>query len=368
MADPNSRPGTVRLAPTPGVNSDDSASQALTEALGSSFLLVRFCMLLLLAAFVFSCVFTVNPNEVAVVLRFGKPRGTGSEVLLKQGLHWALPYPIDEIVRIRTGESKSIRSSVAWYAISPEEEAAGALPAATATLRPGVDGHTLTSDGNILHVRATMKYRIADPVAYSFAFRDATNILGNFLNNAVYHASARFTADAALYKDRTAFTDAIRGRLSQLIERANLGVTLEPLDVEVSAPLYVKDAFNDVIKAEQARSQKILESQGYSDETVRKAIGEAKSLVDTGLVSSNSLVQTIAAETKFFRDQLASYDRNPALFRERYRITTLGEVLTNASDKFFLPERADGQRRELRINLNREPASTARKDNNPPGR
>jgi hypothetical protein len=134
MADPNSRPGTVRVAPTPGVNSDDSASQALTEALGSSFLLVRFCMLLLLAAFVFSCVFTVNPNEVAVVLRFGKPRGTGSEVLLKQGLHWALPYPIDEIVRIRTGESKSIRSSVAWYAISPEEEAAGALPAATATL------------------------------------------------------------------------------------------------------------------------------------------------------------------------------------------------------------------------------------------
>ena len=79
-------------------------------------------------------------------------------------------------------------------------------------------------------------------------------------------------------------------------------------------------------------------------------------------------MQTIAAETKFFRDQLASYDRNPGLFRERYRITTVSEVLTNAPDKFFLPERADGQRRELRINLNREPVSTARKDPNAPAR
>jgi len=368
MADPNPRPGSIRLAPTPGVNPDDASSQALTEALGSSFLLVRFCMVLLLAAFVFSCVFTVNPNEVAVVLRFGKPQGTGSEAILKQGLHWALPPPIDEIVRVRIGESKTLRSSVAWYAISPEEEAAGTLPAATGTLRPGVDGHTLTSDGNILHVRATMKYRIADPIAYAFNFRDATNIQANLLNNSVYHASARFTADAALYKDRTAFTDAIRGRLSQLIERTSLGVTLEPLDVEVSAPLYVKDAFNDVLKATQDRQRKISEAQGYYDETVRKAVGEAKSIVDTGLVSSNSLVQTVSAESTFFRDQLAAYDRNPVLFRERNRIAAVTDILTNAPDKFFLPERADGQRRELRINLNREPASPPRKDKDPSGR
>ncbi|NDD65231.1 MAG: hypothetical protein EBZ36_14835, partial [Acidobacteria bacterium] len=84
---------------------DDASSQALSEALGSSLLIVRLLAVVLAAAFVFSCVFTVNPNEVAVVLRFGKPVGEGSEQILKQGLHWALPYPIDEIVRIPIGES-----------------------------------------------------------------------------------------------------------------------------------------------------------------------------------------------------------------------------------------------------------------------
>lgn len=361
MADPKPASGNLKLTPTPVTSLDDASSQALNEALGSSFFVVRLLMVALLALFVISCVFTVEPNQVAVVLRFGKPVGTGPDMLLKQGLHWALPAPIDEIVRIPVGESKSVRAKNAWYAISPEEEAAGSLPSANPTLRPGVDGHTITSDGNILHVRATMKYRISDPVAYTFQFHDVTNTLVNFLNNAIYHASARFTADAALYRDRTAFTDAIRGRLLSLVERANLGIALDPLDVEVSAPLYVRDAFDEVIKAEQDRSKKISEAKGFSDETVRKAEGEAAAIRSTGMVVSNSLVQAVGAEAKFFLDQLPIYDRNPALFRERKRIEAVTQVLTNAPDKFFLPARADGQARELRLQLNREPLSPVTK-------
>ncbi|HTH46917.1 MAG TPA: protease modulator HflK [Candidatus Limnocylindria bacterium] len=361
MADPKPNSGNLKLTPAPVTSLDDASSQALNEALGSSFLVVRLLMFGLLAAFVISCIVTVKPNEVAVVLRFGKPVGTGPDMQLKPGLHWALPAPIDEVVSIPVGESKSVRAKNAWFAISPEEEAAGVLPAGGSTLRPGVDGHTLTSDGNILHVRATMKYRISDPVAYTFQFHDVTNTLVNFLNNAIYHASARFTADAALYKERTAFTDAIRERLATLVERANLGIALEPLDVEVSAPLYVRDAFDEVIKAEQDRSKKISEARGFFDETVRKAEGEASAIRSSGLVVSNSLVQAVGAEAKFFLDALPIYDRNPALFRERVRVEAVTQVLTNAPDKFFLPARADGHARELRIQLNREPISPVNK-------
>src|SRR2546425_996808 len=79
-------------------NVEDPSAQALSDALRSSFNIVKFLMGLLVAAFIVSGIFTVKPNQVAVVLRFGKPRGTGPEQLLKPGLHWALPYPIDEIV------------------------------------------------------------------------------------------------------------------------------------------------------------------------------------------------------------------------------------------------------------------------------
>lgn len=355
MSDQPKKSGQLRLTPTPVTSSDDASSQALNEALGSSFLLVRVLAAVLIVAFVASCVFTVNPNEVAVVLRFGKPQGTGAEMLKKQGLHWALPYPIDEIVRLRVGETKTIRASQAWYAVTAEEEATGTLPQGNPTISPAVEGHTLTGDGNILHVRATMKYRIADPVTYAFNFSNATNLLANALNNAIYHASARFSAEAALYNDVAAFNDAVRLRMEQWIVGEKLGVSLDSLEVERSAPLYVRSAFDAVQAAAQDRNKKISEAQGYADETVRKAVGEAAAIRSSGMVASNLLVQAVSAEAKFFTDQLVSYNRAPELFRQRLLTAATSEVLTNATDKFFLPERGDGKAREMRILLNREP-------------
>ncbi len=347
-----SAPTSGNLRPTGNpVPSDDASSQALSEALGSSLVIVRILSGILAAAAVFSCVFTVNPNEVAVVLRFGRVVGEGAEAIQRQGLHWALPYPIDEIVRIPIGESQVIRSTRAWYAISPEEEAAGVTPPANPSLAPGVDGHVLTSDGNILHVRASLRYRISNPVAHTFEFSNATNLLRSALDNAIHWAAVRHTADDALYKKRVQFRDAIRLRVADLIERHGLGVSLDTLDVEVAAPLFVKAYFDSVIAAEQERSKKINEAQGEFDRITREASGEAKRTLDTGLALSNALMQAVSADAQFFSQQLPEYRNNPRLLRERLRIAAIGRVLTNATDKFFQPGRVD----ELRLNLSREP-------------
>ena len=366
MADPTAPKKPIRLAPTAATSADDASSQALNEALGSSFLLVRVLVFVLLGAFVFSCVFTVEPNEVAIVLRFGKPRGTGSEVLLKPGLQWALPAPIDEIVRIRTGETKVVRAANSWYAVAPGEEAIGAEPMAQATLAPGVDGYTLTSDGNILHVRAAMKYRIADPLTYAFGFRDVTNLLANALNNAIYQSSARFTADDALYLEPTAFREAISTRIRSWVERFSVGISVDEIVVETRTPQYVKQAFDSVISAQQDRSKKVNEAEGYYNERVRTAEGEAAALRAGGIVSSNALIQAVSAEAKYFQDQLPYFQREPDLLRARLRIEALAQVLTNAPDKFFIPDRADGGSRELRIQMNREPQTPVRRDPNAP--
>ena len=130
----------------------------------------------LVIVFIASGVFTVKPNQVAIILRFGKAVGVGSEQLLKPGLHWAWPYPIDEIVPVQVGEAHTITSTAGWYYQAPEEVAVDAPPQAKGQLQPGVDGYTLTGDGNIIHVRATLTYRITDPISYVFNFANATNL------------------------------------------------------------------------------------------------------------------------------------------------------------------------------------------------
>lgn len=355
MAAPSS--GNLRPTNSP-VPSDDASSQALNEALGSSLLLIRVLAIVLAGAFLFSCVFTVNPNEVAVVLRFGKPVGEGSEQTKRQGLHWAFPYPIDEIVKIQIGESKSIRATAAWYAISPEDEAAGLQPQANAALTPGVDGHVLTADGNILHVRATLRYKIVNPVAYAFQFSNVTNLLRDTLDNSIHWASVRYTADDIIYKERVAFRDSIRQRAIDLIERHQIGISLDTLDVEVAAPIFLKAYFDQVTAAQLFRNSKITEAQGEYDRVTREAEGEAKRARDVGLGMSNQLVQAVSADAQFFQQQLVEYKKNPSLLRERLRIATVGRVLTNAQDKFFQPGRVE----ELRLNLSREPETPRKRE------
>lgn len=362
MADLPKPSGQLRTTSAPVPGTGDASSQALNEALGSSFILVRILGVLLLGAFIFSCVFTVNPNEVAIVLRFGKPVGTGPDQLLQQGLHWAFPYPIDEIIRVRSGEAKTVTATNAWYATNAEMETARRGPDANPSLSPGVDGYTLTSDGNILHVRATMTYRVTNPVAYALEFTDIAGLLGNALNNAIYQTSARFTADAAVYKDVEAFRGAVRTQMAQRIEERKFGVTMESLTVEVAPPGYVKEAFDAVLNAAQEQSKTISEAKGKRDERVLKAVGEASAVRSGALSVSNRLVLAMAAEAQYLRDQLPSYQRAPELLRSRLRIEALGQILGQVPDKFFLPQRSDGEPRELRLQLNREPQAPVRKD------
>ena len=339
----------------PAAPIEDAGTKALAEALASSFKFVKALMIILVAVFLGSGIFTVNPNEAAVVLRFGKAVGTGSEQILSQGLHWAFPYPIDEIVRIPIGESRTINATNCWYRVTPGMEVSGALPMASPTLQPGVDGYALTADGNIIHVRAAAKYRISDPLQFSFNFLDVTNILENALNNAILHAATRYTADAALYRDQPGFRDAVRLRFLQTIESANLGVELEPIEVQSFPPMFVRNAFNEVLEAEQILSQTRNRAEGEAMEVTRKAVGEGHAVISDGTTRSNLLVQTVRADAQFFQDQLYHYQKNQELFKDRMLVETMVNVLTNVSDKWFLPDGGKDGHQELRLMFNREP-------------
>src|SRR3954467_10302379 len=107
-------------APLPEHPQDDAGSTALSEALRSSFFVVKIVMVILVIAFFGSGLFTVTSQQRAIVLRFGKPTGTGPDQLLGPGLHWSWPSPIDEVVKISIGDIKTVQSTTGWYQTTPE--------------------------------------------------------------------------------------------------------------------------------------------------------------------------------------------------------------------------------------------------------
>ena len=343
--------------PPPPSSVDEAGSQALTEALRSSLGLVKWLIAALVVGFLITGRVTVESNQVAVILRFGKPVGEGEARLLKPGWHWKFPAPIEKVEFIPVGQSHSVLSTAGWYATSPELEAAGKEPPARPSLQPGADGYVLTADGNIIHVRAKLNYRIrpANALDYAFNFAQITNVVQNALDNALVYAASKFTADDALYRDTARFREVLLQRVQDQFEKLNLGITLEPSEVKVAAPLAVRPAFEAVLAAAQDRGKRISEARGQAEESLRKAQGEASAIINAGVAASNQVVQAVAADARYFTDQLKQYEKDPAQFQQRLLTETMQRVLTNAQDKFFLPIRADGQPRELRIQLNREP-------------
>jgi modulator of FtsH protease HflK len=343
----------------------DSGSQALAEALQSSFGIVKFAMAALFVVFLLSGFFTVGPQEKAIKLRFGKPVGEGDQALLGSGAHWAWPYPIDEVIKIPISEIQEVKARANWFAQTDLQEAQGEIPPAPpgTPLNPAIDGYALTADGNIVHVKGLLRYRVEDPVRVVFEFASGTNqtyslagisnAVQNVLENALVQTTASFTMDATLF-NKLDFQDAVRSRVEKLIQQQHLGVVVDQCNVESRQPRQLDDAFKRVTDAGQRRSTAITEANTYHDKTLSQAGADAVSRMDVAQTERTLMVDRITADAEGFRKLLPAYQSNPELFTQLRLVETLGRVFTNVQDKMFLPTTPDAKPLELRLLLNRE--------------
>ena len=311
----------------------------------------------LVIVFLFSGFFTVGPQERAIVLQFGKPRGGGDGTLLGPGAHWAFPPPIDEVIKIPVDQVLSVGSSVGWYATTAANEAAGTEPPPGESLNPVRDGYLLTGDGNVVHARATLRYRIAEPgLRYMLDFLSTSNLVRNALNNALLFAAARYRVDDILTRDQAGFRETARNRLVDTVRRLNLGVTELQIDnMQVIPPRQLKEAFARVSESEVIRSKQLNEARSYENQTISKARAEAEARKNAGENERNRLVQFVAAEVERFTNNLPAYRSNPRLFTEQRRSEVLGTIYANSQEKIVaMNSGGSGTNRTLWLQINRE--------------
>ncbi|MGD8501300.1 MAG: SPFH domain-containing protein, partial [Phycisphaerales bacterium] len=130
----------------PAVDELDAAGKSLSEALRISFIILKVIMIVLVVAFLASGFETVDSDEQALVLQFGKIRGEGKKRLLGPGPHWILPYPIEEIVKIKVETQVNLTIDSFWYDLTPEEMLSGQERPVRPDkpLNPLLDGYCIT--------------------------------------------------------------------------------------------------------------------------------------------------------------------------------------------------------------------------------
>ncbi len=355
-----------------------SGMAALVNLLRYSFLMLSASIIILLGWYlIFAGYFTVKPQEVALVLRFGKIVGE-----FREGWHWACPYPISRIVKIPTTK-QTIRTRSFWHKIDAKNFIGNDEGPKGGPLNPGVEGYLLTGDANIIHTEWEFIYEINEPLKYytsllgprnpfqeddiltapetgrNLGSRGARTFLKNLLDNAIVQTTASWNVDAALYKNSSEYNKQVLANLAKKLSIWDCGINMDTIEVNFTAktaPLMVNPAFQGVIEAEQDMSKEIHTAKEYAVKIDDEAEAEKADVISLAKVYSSKIVSQIESEESYFKKILVEYKKSPdtvllALYNE-----AVTEFMVKVKDKYLIPA-GGAKKQEIRIMLNPEPIS-----------
>ncbi|RLP24674.1 FtsH protease activity modulator HflK [Mesorhizobium sp. YM1C-6-2] len=293
----------------------DRLKQALPGGGGASPALFGLIGLALVALWLFQSIYTVQPDELAVELRFGKPKQELSEPGLH--FHW---WPIETVEYANTAE-KLIQVG----------EARGNTSS----------GLMLSGDQNIVDVRFSIAYQVSNPEAYLFNVADPDEMVRQIGESAMREAVGRRPAQDIFRDDRQGIADAVRDIIQTTLDSYGAGLAINAISIEDAAPpREVADAFDEVQRAEQDEDRFVEESNQYSNQQLGQARGEAAQVREEAAAYKNRVVQEAQGEAQRFISVYNEYAKAPDITRERLFIETMEKVLKD-SNKVIVGQ--DGQ-------------------------
>ena len=184
------------------------ASQSSDKSLHLIKSIYCWCLTGVLAFYLMSGLTVVGPGEVAIVLRWGQLRTDNSEPLVFQpGLMFALPKPLDRVIRVPVREERTIEVKLADsnYEIRQEAreqtlEHEGSKEPSVSSIanEPIVSDWALTGDRQALTVHLRAKYRISNPVAFALTNVDAEAVGIRVLRSATTSILSNWSVDEAM--------------------------------------------------------------------------------------------------------------------------------------------------------------------------
>jgi len=397
----------------------DAAGKSLSEALKTSFIILKIIMIVLVIAFLASGFKTVGSDEQALVLRLGKIRGVAEERLLGPGLHWIFPYPVDEIVKIPVAKKVNLAINSFWYFQTKPEMLSGGKGRIRPDdpLKPIQDGYCLTrgekqnepvagsdgSDYNIVHSKWQLTYQIADPerffknvyiediepgeIYFDVITRSIRPILEDIIEDAVVTAMVDYTIDEAI-ESQDRIPKHVKGLMQEKLDQIESGLRVVSVYlIDITWPRQVDEAFQASIEASQKSQKAISEARTYAENTLSEAggpvalellslqadktvqdlteaqkkllwsqlAGTAQEKIANARAYRTTVVETAKANADYLREILPEYRKRPELVIQEIYQAAIEYVLNNTDEKFIIQSTEGTKGREVWIKFSRNP-------------
>ncbi len=228
------------------------------------------------AAIVLSGFYTIPPQEIGVIQRFGR------RVLpyREPGIHYKLPWPVETLTRVKARQVQVVEIGFRSSAASPDNEPAAyewnvQHRGGRFQRRPD-ESLMLTGDQNMIELNATVHYSLDRPDDYLFRQFDGETTVRAAAESAIQSVTTATTLDDLLTTGRAAIEARAAAELQRRMDKYQTGVRILRFKLQdVHPSLEVVDAFRDVSGAFEEKNRLINEAEGYRNEQVAVARGNA---------------------------------------------------------------------------------------------
>ena len=289
-----------------------------TEILSSLSKYFMGAVVILLLVVCFSGVRFIKSGNVALVLRFGKLVGdTYEEQVRDAGLLLAFPYIIDEVIVVPTG-SVIEQKVTTLYTEGKIENLCREC------------GYVITGDQNVAVLNATVKYQIADAVAYALQTGDVETVVNGIVSNAMTETAASMKVDDILTSEKEAFIKRVMTKAQRKLDAVQSGIVVQNLELtKVGMPEEVRDIYEKVMTASVHANTTLEEAEAYKSTTLAWAESEAAHVISMANTSHAKAVSEANAALSEFWGVLEEYKQN----REVVRLRIYNVKITEAIEK-----------------------------------
>lgn len=277
--------------------------------------------------------YVVGPDEVGVVQTFGKHTS-----ITQSGLNYHWPYPIETVQTPKVTEVK--RVEIGFRTMGNNQYRAIEK-----------ESLMLTGDENIVDAELIVQYKIKDAASYLFNFVKPVLTVREAAEASLRTVIGKHKIDEALTSGKFLIQEETKDLLQSILDKYGSGILVVAVQLQdVSPPKQVRAAFKDVASAKEDKNRMINQAEGYRNDIIPKARGEAQAMISEAEGFREARVSRAEGEVARFNSMLVEYKKAKVVTRTRLYLETMEEILPNIN-KYIIPGGDGGNLLNL-LNLN----------------
>jgi len=278
-----------------------------------------------------SAYYQVEPDEVALVTRFGRYVRTSNP-----GPHAKFPFGIERVqkVPVQRQLKQEFGFRTALAAIQSEKRKDDETKA---------ESLMLTGDLTVATVEWIVQYKVSDPYKYLFRLRDVEETFRLMSEATMRSVVGDHSVTELLTVGREAIAARAKELLSTMCKLYDNGISVQQLILQnVDPPEPVRPSFNDVNQAIQERERAINEAWAEYNREIPRARGLAEQKIQAAEGYAVERVNRAKGDAQRFTALEEEYRKAPEVTRTRLYLETLAAVLPTAGKKLIFDEKAKG--------------------------